>query len=438
MLSPPVGVEEEQATPQEERGPLTVVNWTGILVKGASTLVPFCVQLQEAIALPEDSLIIAVGELPCKVAMNDALLTCHVPVGQLKAGKTVIRILHETGDQRIELPVTTPIGDTANNPGLLCSVVDLVAVAYPEEEQKGEIIQIRGNSLAAISTAEEYHAAQQQLPNDPGHFVAILVTKSHPSDFASVFVFGLKGGTARLDRYECAEANLEHRNKWDYIDTCQLGEVAVSAQGPLTIVTLADGVEFCFEPRAHKRAFVANLHVGPMIFAAISLLGDDWIQWFSKSWVPALAIGNPNMETGMIERFAAPTISYLVKTVPAFDQRVVQRQREFEGSPSRRSPRAASPTSPSPTRQMGSPVARPTSPHVVAPFSPETRLSRGGPMGPKPTSGSRTRVRKCILTHSAPEMLLFNRGMMVESKFPKRVANLNMSSDVARALKHDR
>jgi hypothetical protein len=435
MLSPPVGVDDDAASVDGEHGPITVLNWTGVLVKGASTLVPLCVQLKEAIALPEESLIISVGDLACQVAVTDATLTCHVPVGQLQAGKTLIRILHEAGEQRIELPMTTTLGTGQDEQGLHCSVVDLVAVAYPEEEQSGEIIQIRGNSLAAISTAELYHSAPQQLPNDPGHFVAILVMKSHPSDFASVFVFGLKGGTARLDRYECAEANLEHRNKWDFIDTCQLGEVVVSAQGPLTIVSIAEGVEFCFEPRVAKRAFASNLHVGSMIFSAITLLGDEWIQWFSKSWVPALAIGNPNMETGMIERFAAPTISYLVKTVPAFDQRVVQTQREVEAnSPTRRSP----PASRSPARQAVSPEARsPSKAGTVAAYSPETRLSRGGPMGPKP-SGNGSRVRKCILTHTAPEMVMYNRGTMVESKFPKRVANLNMSSEVARALKHDR
>jgi hypothetical protein len=35
-------------------------------------------------------------------------------------------------------------------------------------------------------------------------------------------------------------------------------------------------------------------------------------------------------------------------------------------------------------------------------------------------------------------MALYNRGEMVESKFPKRVANLNMSPDIALALRPDR
>ena len=95
--------------------------------------------------------------------------------------------------------------------------------------------------------------------------VAVLISKTDPADFATVFVFGLKGGKARLDRYETAETNLDNRPKWDFVDTCQLGDVVVSSQGDLTIVQIAEGVEFVFEPRTLKQAYSANLHIGPMV-----------------------------------------------------------------------------------------------------------------------------------------------------------------------------
>jgi hypothetical protein len=425
MLSPP---DMDAARGTTAQGPVTVLSWTGVIVKGASTVVPLHVQLQDDIGVNEDNLCIILGSLPCRVAVSGNTLVANVPVGQLMTGKTVIKIYHERGNQRIELPLTTPLQEMYENAGLPCSVIDLVAVAYPDgPDTEGECIEIRGNSLAAIATAEDYHESFQQLPNDPGHYVSILITKSHPSDFASVFVFGLKNGTARLDRYECAEANLEYRHKWDFIDTCQLGEVVVAAQGSLTVVTLADGVEFCFEPQIAKQAFSANLHVGPIIFAAITLLRDEWIQWFSKHWVPAVAIGNPE-ESGMIERFAAPTISSLVKRANA---------QPMEGhyvSHNRTGTDKASPPPISPPKIKSPPRPMP-SPHAHAGGRGEQGGSTGL-LGPRPTSGPK--VRNCILTHLAPEMALYNRGEMVESKFPKRVANLNMSPDIALALRPDR
>jgi hypothetical protein len=437
MLSPPdmSAARESSAAVQ---GPVTVVSWTGVIVKGASTIIPLMVQLQDDIGVSEENLCIIVGSLPCRVAVSGNTLVANVPVGQLMTGKTVIKIYHERGNQRIELPLTTQLQEMYENAGLPCSVIDLVAVAYPDgPDTEGECIEIRGNSLAAIATAEDYHESFQQLPNDPGHYVAILITKSHPSDFASVFVFGLKNGTARLDRYECAEANLEYRHKWDFIDTCQLGEVVVAAQGSLTVVTLADGVEFCFEPQIAKQAFSANLHVGPIIFAAVTLLRDEWIQWFSKHWVPAVAIGNPE-ETGMIERFAAPTISSLVKRANAspMEGHYVTHNRTGtdKASPTPYSPpKIKSPSRPPGTRPQGGG----THEHSEARFANDAYKQSGtGLLGPRPQSGPR--VRNCILTHLAPEMALYNRGEMVESKFPKRVANLNMSPDIALALRPDR
>merc|ERR550537_326931 len=183
--------------------------------------------------------------------MTGSMLAASVPVAQLYPGKQDIKVIHEKNSNRIELPFTSQsMKEGWKDTCLPCSVIDLVAVAYPDEDaQQGQTREIRGNSLAAIAIAEDYHESFQQLPNDPGHYVAIMVTKSHPSDFAAVFVFGLKGGKARLDRYE-------------------------TAQGDLTIVTLAEGVEFVFEPRTAKQAYAANLHVGPMVFAAITCLAD--------------------------------------------------------------------------------------------------------------------------------------------------------------------
>merc|ERR1719506_764782 len=429
MLSPPDMSEVPRGTHAHlaAQGPVTVLSWTGVIVKGASTVVPLYVQLQDDIGVSEENLCIILGSLPCRVAVSGNTLVANVPVGQLMTGKTVIKIYHERGNQRIELPLTTPLQEMYENAGLPCSVVDLVAVAYPDgPDTEGECIEVRGNSLVAIATAEDYHESFQQLPNDPGHYVAILITKSHPSDFASVFVFGLKNGTARLDRYECAEANLEYRHKWDFIDTCQLGEVVVAAQGSLTVVTLADGVEFCFEPQIAKQAFSANLHVGPNIFAAITLLRDEWIQWFSKHWVPAVAIGNPE-ESGMIERFAAPTISSLVKRANAQPMEGHYVTHNRTGTDKASPPPVSPPKIKSPSRPLTSP-------------KPPGAGGGGqggstGLLGPRPTSGPR--VRNCILTHLAPEMALYNRGEMVESKFPKRVANLNMSPDIALALRPD-
>ena len=39
----------------------------------------------------------------------------------------------------------------------------------------------------------------------------------------------------------------------------------MSSQGDLTIVQIAEGVEFVFEPRTLKQAYSANLHIGPMV-----------------------------------------------------------------------------------------------------------------------------------------------------------------------------
>jgi len=39
------------------------------------------------------------------------------------------------------------------------------------------------------------------------------------------------------------------------------------------------------------------------------------------------------------------------------------------------------------------------------------------------------------VSSAAPELAMYNRGEMVASNYPKRVTNLNMSPDVAIALK---
>merc|ERR1719327_1079445 len=117
------------------QGPVTVLSWTGVIVKGASS-----------------------------VAASGTTLVANIPVGQLMTGKTVIKIYHERGNQRIELPLTTPLQEMYENAGLPCSVVDLVAVAYPDgPDTEGECIEVRGNSLVAIATAEDYHESFQQL-----------------------------------------------------------------------------------------------------------------------------------------------------------------------------------------------------------------------------------------------------------------------------------
>merc|ERR550537_1075658 len=334
--------------------------------------------------------------------MTGSMLAASVPVAQLYPGKQDIKVIHEKNSNRIELPFTSQsMKEGWKDTCLPCSVIDLVAVAYPDEDaQQGQTREIRGNSLAAIAIAEDYHESFQQLPNDPGHYVAIMVTKSHPSDFASVFVFGLKGGKARLDRYETAESNLENRHKWDFIDTCQLGEVVVAAQGDLTIVTLAEGVEFVFEPRTAKQAYAANLHVGPMVFAAITCLADACITWFSKH-----------------SRGVGKYVPH--STRPGWTEPMIM------------SPRR----SPSPGRKDASTLQR-NYPNYQ-PYSPPPRKSPG-PIGPKPHFDEGSKVRKCILSHRAPEMAMYNRGVMVESRFPKRIPNLNMSPDVAMALKPER
>jgi hypothetical protein len=414
-----------------------VVAWTGVVVKGASSEVPLLIQLAEPLGVDERNLAVTVGAVPCRVACTDNMLAATVPVAQLMPGKQDIRIYHEKASNRIELPLTSAkMSEDWRDTALPCSVVDLVAVAYPEEDAAhGQTREIRGNSLAAIAIAEAYPESVQQLPNDPGHYVAIMVTKSHPSDFASVFVFGLKSGKARLDRYETAESNLENRHKWDFIDTCQLGEVVVAAQGDLTIVTLSDGVEFVFEPRTAKQAYAANIHVGPMVFATITNLGDAWITWFSKHWVPAVAVGDPE-ETGMIERFAAPTISSLTKRSRGSGKYVPHSARPGWTEPMILSPPKG--RSVSPGKSQGAYNTN-LSRHYpgYSSYSPPPRPSPG-PIGPKPHYDEGSRVRKCILSARAPEMAMYNRGEMVESRFPKRIPNLNMSPDVAMALKPDR
>jgi hypothetical protein len=146
----------------------------------------------------------------------------------------------------------------------------------------------------------------------------------------------------------------------------------------------------------------------------------------------------------MIERFAAPTISSLVKRAGAqpMEGGYVTHQRtgtDKSAAPAPMSPpKIKSPTRPASASTAIRPAGAQQSPeHVAARFANDAyRQGSTGLLGPRPQSGPR--VRNCILTHLAPEMALYNRGEMVESKFPKRVANLNMSPDIALALRPER
>ena len=143
----------------------------------------------------------------------------------------------------------------------------------------------------------------------------------------------------------------------------------------------------------------------------------------------------------MIERFAAPTISSLVKRANAHSMEpgvYVSHDRTAtdKGSAPVSPPKIQSPARP-PSGSRPQSGAQTSHGHAEARFANDAyKPGPTGLLGPPPTSGPR--VRNCILTHLAPEMTLYNRGEMVESKFPKRVANLNMSPDIAHALRPDR
>jgi hypothetical protein len=296
--------------------------WTGVLVKSTGAELPLYVDIStpdndsgrpsENVKKILDSgapLAVKVGGVECKhgkAVLRRTLLAAIIPSDLLRVGEAEIT-LHCNDEQ---LRLATPFGTKTSLPIFVVKDVRSPPIVTDSETGGADTLDMRGNSLASIALAEDHHESFQVIDN--GHEVAVLISKTDPADFATVFVFGLKGGKARLDRYETAETNLDNRPKWDFVDTCQLGDVVVSSQGDLTIVQIAEGVEFVFEPRTLKQAYSANLHIGPMVFAAITCVGEQWIQWFSKKWVPSVAMGDPE-ESGMIERFAAPTISSLTK-----------------------------------------------------------------------------------------------------------------------------
>jgi hypothetical protein len=299
-----------------------VHSWTGVLVKSTGAELPVYLDISTPdndSGRPSDdvrriletgfSLVVKVGDVECKhgkAVLRRTLLAAIIPSDLLRVGEAEITIF--CGEEQLRL--ATPFGIKNSLPLSIVKDVRSPPVIQDTETGGADTLDMRGNSLASIALAEDHHESFQVIDN--GHEVAVLISKTDPADFATVFVFGLKGGKARLDRYETAETNLDHRPKWDFVDTCQLGDVVVSSQGDLTIVQIAEGVEFVFEPRTLKQAYSANLHIGPMVFAAITCVGEQWIQWFSKKWVPSVAMGDPE-ESGMIERFAAPTISSLTK-----------------------------------------------------------------------------------------------------------------------------
>jgi hypothetical protein len=296
--------------------------WTGVLVKSTGAELPVYLDMstpENETGRPSENvkrvlelglpLQVKVGDVECKhgkAVLRRTLLAAIIPSDMLKVGENEITVL--CGDEPLKM--MTPFGAKNSLPLSIVKDVRSPPVIQDTETGGADTLYMRGNSLASIALAEDHHESFQVIDN--GHEVAVLISKTDPADFATVFVFGLKGGKARLDRYETAETNLDHRPKWDFVDTCQLGDVVVSSQGDLTIVQIAEGVEFVFEPRTLKQAYSANLHIGPMVFAAITCVGEQWVQWFSKKWVPSVAMGDPE-ESGMIERFAAPTISSLTK-----------------------------------------------------------------------------------------------------------------------------
>lgn len=314
----------------EDLGPtplpaLDVHSWSGVLNLGTGMELPLYMDLSHMSDgdsqkpgrvlkqyLDRDGVFsVKVGDEVCKhgkAVLRRTLLAAIMPAHVLQPGPAEITCYF--AGQQVEF--NTPFGKRMSLPITIMAAEE--QIRFPQSGADGaeaaDTLDMRGNSLASISLAEDHHESYQVIDN--GHEVAVLITKTDPADFATVFVFGLKGGKARLDRYETAETNLDSRPKWDFVDTCQLGEVLVSSQGDLTIVQIAEGVEFVFEPRTLKQAYSANLHVGPMVFAAITCVGEAWVQWFSKKWVPCVAIGDPE-ESGMIERFAAPTVSSLTK-----------------------------------------------------------------------------------------------------------------------------
>jgi len=432
-LSPPVhghGSTDEDPEDHLEEG-LVIEGWTGVLVKGDQEQLPMYITLAQdwvpKPGSPDGGLDVFIGPddnrpgVRCRCVVQGKLVAVVVPVQKLDVGEQRISFYprglspEDDGADAKPLSIFFSPYEQMQLRKLPCTVVDKVKVTYPEPDAEDDrAVALRGNSLAAIALAEDHHESYQVI--EKAHEVAVLITKSHPSDYASVFVFGLKAGKARLDRYETAETSLEQRQKWDFIDTCALGEVVVSAQGDLTQVKLADGVDFVFEPRSTKQAYSVSLHVGSHQFAAITPVGYAWISWFSKEWVPRVALGDPE-EADIIERYAAPTIASLTK-----------RQRHEVN-------RAASPGRSPAQHEASRPAWKCGPAPVVSPDGKHRTSSPARSAGVRNRPAESGRNRATILHNEAPEMAMYERGTMVGSNAPKRVPALNMSPDVAKALK---
>lgn len=239
----------------------------------------------------------------------------------------------------------------------------------------------------------------------------MLISKTHPSDVPAIYVFGITNGKAQLDRYEASEQNLEDQKKWEFIDSCTLSELTVSSKGDESYVGIAHDVDFIYKPDEFEHCYHVRLRVGEYEFQALCPVGNEWINWFTKQWVPRVAAGVGDGDDN-IERFTAPTISSLIKR-----QRKVGgdfRPPMYAGSVQR----SESPMSPRHGGFYGS---------VSPARAPKYDLLS--------TTQSPPGVRPTIMHNSAPELLPYHKGDMVKSMGPRRAPELNKSGDVAMALK---
>merc|ERR1719359_2281290 len=251
---------------------LRVASWTGVIVKGANETVPLYISLTESYVHPDVRVFLA--DVRCKATLCGELITAIVPVFELppEAGQVPLRIVFGT-DEKVCRLAKIAIEVDENRAGgskascqvdeLPVTVVDLVQLAYPNVGRWAQ-------TLGAITYAEKQHeAASLPSVNTGGREVALLITKTHPSDVPAIFVFGIANGKAQCDRYEASEQHLEDQKKWEFIDSCTLTELTVTTRGNESIVGIAADVDFIYEPDEYEHTFHVRLRVGEYDFQAL-------------------------------------------------------------------------------------------------------------------------------------------------------------------------